>query len=64
MIVENILILLVEDIEVYVIEVKVGVGVGYLIGYLFGVLFLILGINFILKIFRFDVEKEKEKYFV
>lgn len=36
---------------------------GHSIGYPFGVLFLILGINVIPKIFGFDVEEEKKKYF-
>ena len=60
---ENTTTLSAEDTEIYVTEAKAGVGVGHSIGYPFGVLFLILGINFIPKIFRFDVEKEKEKYF-
>ena len=63
MTIENTTTLSAEDTEVYVTEAKAGVGVGHSIGYPFGVLFLILGINFIPKIFRFDVEKEKEKYF-
>ena len=63
MTVENTTTLSAEDTEIYVTEAKAGVGVGHSIGYPFGVLFLILGINFIPKIFRFDVEKEKEKYF-
>lgn len=49
--------------EVFVTEAKAGVGVGHSIGYPFGVLFLILGINVIPKIFGFDVEEEKKKYF-
>ena len=52
-----------EDVEVFVTEAKAGVGVGHSIGYPFGVLFLILGINVIPKIFGFDVEEEKKKYF-
>jgi len=54
---ENTTTLSAEDTEIYVTEAKAGVGVGHSIGYPFGVLFLILGINFIPKIFRFDVEK-------
>ena len=63
MTVENTTSLSAEDTEIYVTEAKAGVGVGHSIGYPFGVLFLILGINFIPRMFRFDVEKEKEKYF-
>ena len=51
------------DVEVFVTEAKAGVGVGHSIGYPFGVLFLILGINVLPKIFGFDVEEEKKKYF-
>ena len=59
MTIENTTTLSAEDTEIYVTEAKAGVGVGHSIGYPFGVLFLILGINFIPKIFRFDIEKEK-----
>ncbi len=52
-----------DEVETFVIEAKAGVGIGHSIGYPFGVLFLILGINFIPKIFRFDIENEKKKYF-
>lgn len=63
MILENTKSLSQEDVEVFVTEAKAGVGVGHSIGYPFGVLFLILGINVIPKIFGFDVEEEKKKYF-
>lgn len=52
-----------ETAESFVTEAKAGVGVGHSIGYPFGVLFLILGINFIPKIFGLDIEEEKRKYF-
>lgn len=52
-----------KDAETFVLESKAGVGVGHSIGYPFGVLFLILGVNFIPKIFGFSPEEEKKKYF-
>ncbi|AYZ74001.1 hypothetical protein EGX98_08155 [Fusobacterium necrophorum] len=63
MTVENTASISEEDIEIFVTEAKAGVGVGHSIGYPFGVLFLILGVNFIPKIFRFNPEEEKKKYF-
>lgn len=61
--VENTAALTQEEADTFVTEAKAGVGVGHSIGYPFGVLFLILGINFIPKIFGLDVEEEKRKYF-
>ena len=60
---ENTLELNEEMAAVFVVEAKAGVGVGYAIGYPFGVLFLILGINLIPTLFRFNVDEEKKKYF-
>ncbi len=53
-----------SDVEVFVTEAKAGVGVGHSIGYPFGVLFLILAMNILPTIFRFDVEQEKKEYFI
>lgn len=52
-----------KDAETFILEAKAGVGVGHSIGYPFGVLFLILGVNFIPKLFGFSPEEEKKKYF-
>ncbi|MGO1580486.1 MAG: hypothetical protein ACTHWZ_03615 [Peptoniphilaceae bacterium] len=52
-----------KDTEIFINEAKTGVGVGHSIGYPFGVLFLILAVNFIPAIFKFDVEEEKRLYF-
>lgn len=61
--VENTAVINEKDAETFILEAKAGVGVGHSIGYPFGVLFLILGVNFIPKLFRFSPEEEKKKYF-
>lgn len=52
-----------EDLKVkFINTAEASVGVGHAIGYPFGVLIVILGVNFIPKIFRINVEKEQEEF--
>lgn len=44
----------------YIKNAEAGIGVGHAIGYPFGVLIVIIAMNFFPKIFRIDVNKEKE----
>lgn len=44
----------------FIANAEAGIGVGHAIGYPFGVLIVILAMNFFPKIFKIDVEKEKE----
>lgn len=46
----------------YIKTAEAGIGVGHAIGYPFGVLIVILAMNFFPRIFRINVEKEKEIY--
>ncbi len=49
-----------EEKEQYIKDAEAGIGVGHAIGYPFGVLIVILAVNFFPRIFRMDVNKEKE----
>lgn len=52
-----------EDLErKFINSAEASVGVGHAIGYPFGVLIVILAVNFIPKLFRIDVEAEKEHF--
>lgn len=46
----------------YVNQATGQVGIGYAVGYPFGVIIVILAVNFLNVIFRFDVEEEKRRY--
>ena len=48
--------------EAYVNQSTSQVGVGYAVGYPFGVIIVILAVNFLNVIFRFDIEEEKRRY--
>lgn len=46
----------------FVNQATAQVGIGHAVGYPFGVIIVILAVNFLNIIFRFDVEKEKKNY--
>jgi putative transport protein len=46
----------------YIKNASAGIGVGHAIGYPFGVLIVIIAMNFFPKIFRMNVEEEKEQF--
>lgn len=46
----------------YVKNAEASIGVGHAIGYPFGVLIVIFAVNFFPKLFRIDIDKEKELY--
>ena len=46
----------------YVNQATGQVGIGHAVGYPFGVIIVILAVNFLNVVFRFDVEDEKKKY--
>lgn len=48
--------------ETYIINATGQVGMGYAVGYPFGVIIVILSVNFLGRIFRFDIDEEKRKY--
>ena len=49
-------------IKAYASNAAGQVGMGYAVGYPFGVIVVILAVNFLNVIFRFNVEEEKRKY--
>ena len=51
-----------EMTQSYVNSATAQVGIGHAVGYPFGVIIVILAVNFLNVIFRFDVEDEKKKY--
>ena len=46
----------------YITNATGQVGMGYAVGYPFGVIIVILGVNFLGRMFGFDIESEKHKY--
>lgn len=46
----------------YVNQATAQVGIGSAVGYPFGVIIVILAVNFLNVIFRFDVEEERKRY--
>lgn len=46
----------------YVNQATAQVGIGHAVGYPFGVIVVILAVNFLNVVFKFDVEEEKRKY--
>ena len=46
----------------YITNATGQVGMGYAVGYPFGVIIVILGVNFLGRMFGFDIENEKHKY--
>ena len=48
--------------EDYVNQATGQVGIGHAVGYPFGVIIVILAVNFLNVVFRFDVEEEKKAY--
>ncbi|NLY81656.1 MAG: hypothetical protein GX078_02590, partial [Clostridiales bacterium] len=48
--------------KAYIINATGQVGMGYAVGYPFGVIIVILSVNFLGRIFRFDIDEEKRKY--
>ena len=52
-----------EDMKTaYVNQATAQVGIGHAVGYPFGVIIVILAVNFLNVVFKFDVEDEKRKY--
>ena len=60
--VENTLSLSEEQKQAYINQATAQVGIGSAVGYPFGVIIVILAVNFLSVIFRFDVEAEKRAY--
>jgi len=60
--VENTSKLTADEKQAYVNQATGQVGIGHAVGYPFGVLIVILAVNFLNVIFKFDVEEEKRKY--
>lgn len=48
--------------QAYINQATAQVGIGHAVGYPFGVIIVILAVNFLNVIFKFDVEEEKKKY--
>ena len=54
---------LTEDLkQKFIQNAEAGIGVGHAIGYPFGVIVVIIAVNFFPKIFRMDLNKEKEQF--
>lgn len=51
-----------EMTQAYVNSATAQVGIGHAVGYPFGVIIVILAVNFLSVIFKFDVEDEKRRY--
>lgn len=51
-----------EQIEQYRTHAEAGVGIGHAVAYPFGVLIVILGVNFLPKVFRMNLDEEWKKY--
>ncbi|MDX5631699.1 hypothetical protein [Clostridioides difficile] len=51
-----------EQIDKYIAYAEAGVGIGHAVAYPFGVLIVILGVNFLPKLFRMDLKEERRKY--
>ncbi|SNT23529.1 putative transport protein [Anaerovirgula multivorans] len=59
---ETLMTLNTEERSQFVRNAEAGIGLGYAVAYPFGVLVVILAINFLPKIFKMNVEKEKERF--
>lgn len=51
-----------DDVESYRTHAEAGVGIGHAVAYPFGVLIVILGVNFLPKIFRINIDEEWKRY--
>lgn len=51
-----------EQKQTYITTATGQVGMGYAVGYPFGVIIVILAVNFLGRIFKFDIDEEKRKY--
>jgi len=64
MTVENITALTAEQQQAFINQAAGQVGIGSAVAYPFGVIIVILAVNFLNVIFKFDVEEEKKRYAV
>lgn len=60
--IENLKELTPEMKTAFINQATAQVGIGHAVGYPFGVIIVILAVNFLNVIFKFDVEEEKKKY--
>lgn len=59
---ENVKTLNKSMVDAYTANACGQVGMGYAVGYPFGVIIVILGVNFLSVIFKFNIDEEKKKY--